>query len=531
MPAVKPRVIVAEEIAEAGLALLAEAAEVDSAVGAPRDELLARLPGAAGLVVRSATRVDAELIAAAPALRVVGRAGTGTDNIDLEAATRAGVLVVNAPDANSLSAAEQTLALLLALARRVPEADRSVRSGGWERKRLGGVELAGKTLGIVGLGRIGRLVAERARAFGMHLLVFDPFVSGEAASALGAERAAGLEDLMAASDFVTLHVPLTPETQGLVGEEALRHARPGLRLVNTARGGIVDEEALAAALRAGRVAGAAFDVFASEPPEGSPLLALPQVVVTPHLGASTEEAQEKAGVAVAKSVRLALGGDLVPDAVNVSGGAVAEEVKPGIELVETLGRIFTAIAGAVPVSLDVDVRGEITRFDVGVWGLAAQKGIFRDITEDPVTYVNAPLLAKERGCEVRLLTSELSEDFRNVTTLRGTMADGTTRSVSGTLTGPKMVPKVTEVDGFDLEIPISRHMAFFGYVDRPGVIGVVGQLLGEARVNIAGMQVSRHDASGRAMVALTVDSAIPPELVDEIQAAIGTEVVRVVNLV
>ena len=294
---------------------------------------------------------------------------------------------------------------------------------------------------------------------------------------------------------------------------------------------MLDEEALADAIAEGRVAGAGLDVFATEPCTDSPLFAHESVVVTPHLGASTEEAQEKAGVAVARSVRLALGGDLVPDAVNVSGGSVAEEVRPGIDLVEKLGRVFTAFAGSVPVQLDVEVRGEITSHDVSIWELSALKGLFTDVTEDPVTYVNAPLLAKDRGCESRLITDEVSEDFRNVTTLHGTLADGSTVSVSGTLTGPKMVQKLIGINGYDLEIPISTHMAFFSYDDRPGVIGAVGKLLGDADVNIAGMQVSRDDAASKALVALTVDSTIPVDVVTAIEKEIGAETVRVVDLV
>ena len=303
-----------------------------------------------------------------------------------------------------------------------------------------------------------------------------------------------------------------------------------MRIINAARGGIVDEEALAEALRDGRVAGAGIDVFATEPTTESPLFEHESVVVTPHLGASTEEAQEKAGVAVARSVRLALSGDLVPDAVNVSGGAVAEEVRPGIDLVEKLGRIFTGVAGSVPVQLDVDVRGEITEHDVSVWELSALKGVFTDVTEDPVTYVNAPLIAKERGCEVRLLTDPVSDEFRNVTTLRGTLSDGTTVSVSGTLTGPKMVQKIIGINGFDLEVPISDHLAFFSYKDRPGVVGVIGRLLGEADVNIGGMQVDRDDASGTALVVLTVDNKIPADVVHAIASEVDADV-RTVDLV
>ena len=303
-----------------------------------------------------------------------------------------------------------------------------------------------------------------------------------------------------------------------------------MRIVNAARGGVLDEDALAAAIAEGRVAGAGLDVFKTEPTTESPLFEHESVVVTPHLGASTDEAQEKAGIAVAKSVRLALGGDLVPDAVNVSGGVVAEEVRPGIDLVEKLGRIFTAVAGAVPVQLDVDVRGEITQHDVSVWELAALKGLFTDVTETPVTYVNAPLLAKERGCQTRLVTNAVAEDFRNVTTLRGTMADGAVVSVAGTLTGPKMVQKIIGINGFDLEIPVSQHLAFYTYKDRPGVVGALGQLLGDANVNIAGMQVSRNDHTGEALVAMTVDNAIPSELVAAIEREIGASTVRVADL-
>jgi D-3-phosphoglycerate dehydrogenase len=339
-----------------------------------------------------------------------------------------------------------------------------------------------------------------------------------------------MDELLAESDFITVHLPKTPETVGFIGKDALTKVKPTVRIINAARGGIVDEEALAEALREGRVAGAGIDVFAKEPTTESPLFEFESVVVTPHLGASTEEAQEKAGVAVAKSVRLALGGDLVPDAVNVSGGLIDEEVRPGIALVEKLGRIFTALAGSVPVQLDVDVHGEITEHDVSIWKLSAIKGIFTDVTEDPVTYVNAPLLAAERGLEARLLTDPTTQDFRNVTTLRGTLADGTVVSVAGTLTGPRMIEKIVGVNGFDLEVPLSEHMAFFSYVDRPGVIGAVGRLLGDAQVNIAGMQVARDAKGGHALVAMTVDSVIPADVLAEIEREIGASSVKVVDL-
>ena len=473
--------------------------------------------------------MDAEAIAAAKNLKVIARAGVGLDNVDVDAATKAGVMVVNAPTSNITSAAELAIGLLLATARNIAPANEALKGGAWKRSAYGGIELLDKTVGIVGFGRIGQLVAERLKGFGVEILAYDPYVSAQRAGQVGA-RLVSLDELLAESDFITVHLPKNAETVGLIGAEALTKVKPTVRIVNAARGGIIDEEALATAIAEGRVAGAGLDVFAAEPTTESPLFAFESVVVTPHLGASTDEAQEKAGVAVAKSVRLALSGDLVPDAVNVSGGVVAEEVRPGMDLVEKLGRIFTAVAGGVPVQLDVDVNGEITEHDVSIWELSALKGLFADVTEDPVTYVNAPLIAKERGCEVRLQTSPVAEDFRNVTTLRGTLADGSSVSVAGTLTGPKMVQKVIGINGFDLEVPLSQHMAFFSYEDRPGVVGAVGRLLGDAGINIAGMQVARNDATGKALVALTVDSVIPAEIVTAIGAEVGADAVRVVDL-
>jgi D-3-phosphoglycerate dehydrogenase len=524
----KPIVLIAEELSPATIDALGPDFEVRSCDGANRDELLPALADVDAVLVRSATKMDAEAIAAAKNLKVIARAGVGLDNVDVPAATQAGVMVVNAPTSNITSAAELAVGLLLATARNIAPANEALKNGAWKRSKYGGVELLDKKVGVVGFGRIGQLVAERLKGFGMEVLAYDPYVSAQKAGQLGA-RLVSLDELLAESDFITVHLPKTPETLGLIGKEALGKVKPSVRIINAARGGIVDEEALAEALREGRVAGAGIDVFAKEPTTESPLFGFESVVVTPHLGASTEEAQEKAGVAVAKSVRLALGGDLVPDAVNVSGGVIAEEVRPGIALVEKLGRIFTAVAGAVPVQLDVDVRGEITEHDVSVWKLSALKGLFTDLTEDPVTYVNAPLLAEQRGVEARLVTDPASQDFRNVTTLRGTLADGTVVSVAGTLTGPRMVEKIVGINGFDLEVPLSEHMAFFTYGDRPGIVGAVGRLLGEADVNIGGMQVARDAKGGRALVALTVDSAIPTDVVAAIAAEIEAEV-RVVDL-
>ncbi len=525
----KPVVLIAEELSPATIDALGPDFEIRHTDGADRSQLLPALAGVDAVLIRSATKMDAEAIGAAKNLKVIARAGVGLDNVDVPAATKAGVMVVNAPTSNITSAAELAIGLLLATARNIAPANEALKGGAWKRSKYTGVELLDKTVGIVGFGRIGQLVAERLKGFGVEILAYDPYVSAQRAGQMGA-RLVSLDELLAESDFITVHLPKNAETLGLIGKEALAKVKPSVRIINAARGGIIDEEALATAVAEGRVAGAGIDVYATEPTTSSPLFEHESVVVTPHLGASTDEAQEKAGVAVAKSVRLALSGDLVPDAVNVSGGTVAEEVRPGMDLVEKLGRIFTAVAGSVPVQLDVDVRGEITEYDVSIWELSALKGLFADVTEDPVTYVNAPLLAKERGCEVRLVTNPLAEDFRNVTTLQGTLADGSQVSVAGTLTGPKMVQKIIGINGYDLEIPLSQHMAFFSYEDRPGVIGSVGRMLGDAGVNIAGMQVARNDATGKALVALTVDSAIPAEVVSAIGGEIGAETVKVVDL-
>ncbi len=525
----KPVVLIAEELSPATIDALGPDFEVRYCDGANRDELLAALVDVDAVLIRSATKIDQEALAVAKRLKVVARAGVGLDNVDVKAATVAGVMVVNAPTSNITSAAELAVGLLLATARNIAPANQSLKGGKWKRSMYGGIELLDKTVGIVGLGRIGALTAERLAGFGVKLIAYDPYLSAARAGQLGVQLVS-LDELLAESDFITVHLPKTPETLGLIGEEALKLVKPTVRIINAARGGIVDELALANALREGRVAGAGIDVWAKEPCTESPLFEFESVVVTPHLGASTEEAQEKAGVSVAKSVRLALGGELVPDAVNVSGGVIAEEVRPGIALVEKLGRIYTALAGSIPAQLDIDVRGEITEHDVSIWKLAVLKGLFQGVVEETVSYVNAPLLAQERGCEVRLLTDPNSPDFRNVTTLRGTLADGTVISVAGTLTGPRMIEKLVGVNGYDLEVPISEHMAFLTYADRPGVVGSVGRVLGEAGINIAGMQVARDAEGGHAILVITVDSKIPEAAMGEISQEIGATTVSVADL-
>jgi D-3-phosphoglycerate dehydrogenase len=526
----KPVVLIAEELSPATIEALGPDFDVRHCDGADRAQLLAALPEADALLVRSATAVDAEALAAAPRLKVVARAGVGLDNVDVRAATQSGVMVVNAPTSNIVSAAELAVALMLAAARHVSPAHAALRNGEWKRSKYTGIELYEKTVGIVGLGRIGVLVAQRLAAFGMNVIAYDPYVQAGRAAQMGV-RLVDLDTLLAEADFMSVHLPKTPETIGLLGDTELHKVRPHLVLVNAARGGIVDESALYSALKEGRIAAAGLDVFATEPCTDSPLFELDNVVATPHLGASTDEAQEKAGISVARSVRLALSGELVPDAVNVQGGVIAEDVRPGIPLTEKLGRIFTALAGEVAQQVDVEVRGEITEYDVKVLELAALKGIFTDVVEDQVSYVNAPLLAAERGTAVRLVTDPDSADHRNLITIRGTLADGAQVSVSGTLVGIHQRERLVEVNGFDVDLEPTRHLAFFSYEDRPGMVGTVGGILGAAGVNIAGMQVARDAKGGHALVALTVDSAIPADTLLEIEQAIEAVSVRAADLV
>src|SRR5438270_10751843 len=395
------RILVTEEIAERGLNRLRDAGhQVDIRLGLSPEELLDAVPGADALIIRSATKVTEPVLAAAQDLIVVGRAGIGVDNVDVAAATRRGVMVVNAPQSNILSAAEHTVALLLAQARNIPQAHAALKAGKWERSRWEGVELHGKVLGVVGLGRVGALVAQRAHSFGMRLVAYDPYVSRDRARQMGVDLMS-LEELVGVADFLTVHLPKTPDTLGIIGKELLSQAKPGLRLVNTARGGIVDEDALAEAVRSGIVAGAGLDVFAEEPTTKSPRFELDSVVVTPHLGASTVEAQDKAGQTIAEQVVLALRGDFVPYAVNIAAGEASETVRRFLPLAERLGRLFSGLAGGVVETLELSFEGQVADYDCRILGLSILKGLFTPVSAEPVSFVNAPQLAAERGLHVR----------------------------------------------------------------------------------------------------------------------------------
>ncbi|MBT1675982.1 phosphoglycerate dehydrogenase [Curtobacterium aurantiacum] len=525
----KPVVLIAEELSPATVDALGPDFEIRNVDGTDRPALLAALSDAHAVLVRSATKIDAEAIAAAPALKVVARAGVGLDNVDIKAATTAGVMVVNAPTSNIISAAELTVGHILSLARHIPAAHASLAAGAWKRSSYTGVELYEKTVGIIGLGRIGALITQRLQAFGVSVIAYDPYVTTARAQQLGVELVS-LEDLLRRADFTTIHMPRTPETLGMISDAQFALMKPTAFVVNVARGGLIDEDALHRALTSNTIAGAGLDVFVSEPPKDSPLLALPNVVVTPHLGASTDEAQEKAGVSVAKSVRLALGGELVPDAVNVAGGVIDPYVRPGIPLVEKLGQVFTALATSPVTSIDVEVHGELAEYDVSVLKLAALKGVFTDVVSDQVSYVNAPLIAEQRGVTVRLITETDSPEYRNVLTIRGAQSDGPAISVSGTLTGPKQVEKLVEINGHDVEVPLDRHHVVMEYTDRPGIVAVYGKEFGQAGINIAAMQISREAAGGQALSVLTVDSPVPAEILEHVRSAIDASSLREIDI-
>jgi len=531
--ATKPVVLLAEVLSPATIEALGPDFDVREVDGTDREALFAALADADAVLVRSATRIDAEALSHAPKLKVVARAGVGLDNVDIKAATAAGVMVVNAPTSNIVSAAELTVGHILSLARRIPAAHASLSSGAWKRSSFTGAELFEKTVGIIGLGRIGALVAARLNAFDMRVIAYDPYVTSARAQQLGVQLVT-LDELVAESDFITIHMPKTPETTGMIAAEQFAAMKPTAFVVNVARGGLIDEADLHEALVAGEIAGAGLDVFTSEPPAedstARALLGLPNVVVTPHLGASTDEAQEKAGVSVARSVRLALGGDLVPDAVNVAGGVIDPYVRPGIPLVEKLGQIFSALAQAPLTSLDVEVHGELNNYDVSVLRLAALKGVFTNIVSETVSYVNAPLLAEQRGVTVRLLQDEISEEYRNVITLRGALSDGSQLAVSGTLTGPKQIEKLVSINEHAIELPIEKHHVVMLYTDRPGIVAVYGQKFGDAGINIAGMQIAREAAGAQALSVLTLDSPVSEELLEDVSAAIDADLFRQIEI-
>jgi D-3-phosphoglycerate dehydrogenase len=516
------RVLVREPIAEAGVELLRQHFDVDVDPDSDLAEVIGRYDA---IVIRSATQLTGDLIERAERLKVIGRAGVGVDNVDVEAATRRGIVVANAPDSTVVSAAEQTIGLLVALARNIPQAHAALKEGRWERSRWGGVELAGKTLGVLGFGRIGQQVTRRALGLGMRVVAHDPFVGEDRFREAGVERAASLAEALGAADFVTLHLPLTDETRGIVDREAIAMMRDGARLVNAARGALVDEEALVEALRSGKLAGAALDVFSEEPYEG-PLLELEDVVVTPHLAASTDEAQDRAGVIVAEQIAAALEGGLVTNAINIPivDAADLEVLGPFIPLAAKLGRLAVELAGGWPSRVAVAAHGPLSEYDTRLLTVAALNGVFQGRVDQAVNYVNAPVIAAERGIEVVEERLRASRDYMNLVEVR---ADAV--AVSGTTIGPEPRLFLAGALGYGIDLELAPLLVFLRYDDIPGVIGRVGTMFGEAGVNIANMAVSRTKQGGKALMALSIDTPAPPELVDRVHAA-GFDDARFISL-
>ncbi|HEX3807985.1 MAG TPA: phosphoglycerate dehydrogenase [Gaiellaceae bacterium] len=498
------KVLVRESIADAGVELLRAKFDVDVDESSPLEEIIG---GYDAIVIRSATKLTADLIALGTNLRVIGRAGVGVDNVDVDAATRRGIVVANAPESNVVSAAEHTVALLLALARNVPQAHSALVDGRWERSKWGGVEVADKVLGVLGFGRIGRLVARRALGLQMKVVAYDPFVAAERFRELGAESAS-FDEVLERADFLTLHLPLNDETRNAIDAAAIAKMRDGVRIVNAARGDLVDVDALVAALESGKVAGAAIDVFPKEPYDG-PLLKAPNVVVTPHLAASTEEAQDRAGVIVAEQVAAALDGGLVTNAVNIPtvGAEDLEVLGPYVPLAAKLGRLAMALTGGDVRKLTIEVYGELAEYDTRLLTVAALNGAFQGSTDQPVNYVNAPVVAADRGIDVIEEKRRAARDYTNLVAVSADSA-----RVAGTTIGKDARHFLVSALGFELEMELAPRMAFLLYDDIPGVIGRVGTLFGAAGVNIANMTVSRNREGGKALMALSIDAPAPPEL-------------------
>jgi D-3-phosphoglycerate dehydrogenase / 2-oxoglutarate reductase len=535
------RILVAEQIADSGVELLRERFDVDVGVGWSAEELAERIGEYDGILIRSATRLTADVIGRADRLRVIGRAGIGVDNVDVEAATKRGIVVANAPQSNIVAAAEHTIALMLALARNIPQAHGSLTAGRWERSRFGGVEVYEKTLGVLGFGRIGQLVAARARAFGMRIVAFDPFVSAERFRELGAEKADSSADLYAQADFITLHLPKTPETRGWLDAEAFSQMRDGVRIINCARGELVDDLALRDALDSGRVAGAALDVFPSEPITDYPLFhGYSNVVVTPHLGASTTEAQDRAGIQTAEQVVAALTGGVVSSAVNIP--AISREdldvLGPFIPLVERLGRLAMALAEGSSVDrVDVEYFGRIAERDTRLLTLAVLQGVLGGHCEEDVNLVNAPTLAEERGIGVSERKETVARDFTDL--VRISIVTGAERyRVVGTTLGRQNRPHLLEAWGqrFNLQLDEGAHLALFRYYDLPGMMGRVGTVLGQRGVNISSAAVGRQppgdDGRGDevAVMVVTTDSPVPRDVVEQIARSDGFLDGRAVSL-
>lgn len=524
------RVLITEKLADRGLELLRNAGhEVDVQLDLSPEDLIKAVEGAHGIIIRSATQVTKEVIAAADELVVVGRAGVGLDNVDTKAATEAGVLVANAPTSNAVSAAEHTLAMLLATARNVPQAHSALVEGRWERSQWGGIELLDKTLGIIGLGNIGGLVAQRAKAFGMRLIGHDPFVTPERASELAVELV-GLEEVIAESDFLTLHIARTPETVNLINAERLALAKPTLRVVNVARGGIVNEADLADAILEGKVAGAAIDVFDVEPKTDSPLFGVPGVVVTPHLGASTSEAQNRAGEVTAEQVRLALDGAFVPFAVNIDATALQEAVQPFLPLAEQLGAQFTRLSDGTPNDVEIIFAGEIGGLDCAMLELAVTKGLVSELADGPVSFVNAKAVAEQLGVNLSArCTTKTPSNLVN-----GIKVESESHSIAGTVNLPTGDSRIVSIDGINIDLPATDNLLLILNDDTPGMIGQVGTIFGQADINIDDMHLGKAVREsgveeGMALLAISTSVQVPDVVIAKINELASIKSVKAIG--
>ncbi|HHX85065.1 MAG TPA: phosphoglycerate dehydrogenase [Actinomycetales bacterium] len=522
----RPVVLIADKLAQSTVDALGDAVEVRWVDGPDRPKLLEAVKDAEALLVRSATTVDAEVLAAAPNLKIVGRAGVGLDNVEIPAATERGVMVVNAPTSNIHSAAEHAVALLMAVCRQIPAADRTLREHTWKRSSFNGVELLGKTVGVVGLGRIGQLVAQRLASFETELIAYDPYLPPARAAQLGIELVE-IDELVSRADIITMHLPKTKETAGLFDAERLARAKDGVVIVNAARGGLIVEDALVDALKSGKVRAAGLDVFDTEPCTDSPLFELENTVVTPHLGASTSEAQDRAGTDVARSVLLALRGEFVPDAVNVTGGPVGDEVAPWLDLVRKLGLVAGHLCPGIPTTVNIEVAGELAAESVDVLGLAALRGMFSAITDEPATFVNVGQMAEQRGVTHSVETRSESKSYRSTVTVTAVSADGATAEVTGTLSGLEKVQKIVRINQRGFDMRAEGQNLFVHYADRPGVLGKVGSILGGEGIDIQAAALSQDTDGENASLILRVDRVVAEPTVDRIVSeldAVATQI-------
>lgn len=514
------KVLIKEKIADSGIADLKKDFEVVIGTGWDEATFLKELPKFDAIIIRSATQMTADVIEKAANLKIIGRAGIGVDNVDVEAATKKGIIVANAPQSNIISAAEHALALLMAAARQIPQANTSLKGRRWERSKFEGVELYDKTLGILGYGKIGGLVAKRAQAFGMRILAYDPYISTEKASQDNVDVAKNLDEVLQKADIVTIHLPKTKETLGMIQAEQIAKMKDGVIIINAARGGIIDEKALADGVKSGKVAAAGLDVFSTEPCTDSPTFDEANIVVTPHLGASTHEAQDKAGITIAEQVQSALKGDFVTYAVNIPVTVIEDRVKPFLPIAEKLGKLLNNLVEGQISSIDVKVAGDISDSNTDILSVAVLKGLFEPVSHEPVTYVNAALMAKERGIDVNISKTSKSTDYLNVITVTGRF-DGKKISVAGTLVGPKNQERFVNIYDFEIDMVPSEYMAFFRYKDVPGMIGKVGTILGENKINIANMQVGRKKLGGEALMGINVDAVIDAAILEHIKKEAG----------